>query len=300
MVLLLEGRNMLKRYSVNSNPEEETAHERNDVSKHGWSINLVRYFTNSANSIDLFFKSKAHFVSTISISLIKQANKPAIKQKWATPLIMLGLVACSPTPPLYDGLSQRDANEMRAILDRSGISAQRVQTKEGTFSLEVPKGDTTKAVETLAARGYPKRDHANLGTVFGEDGLIRTPLQERAKLVHALNEELEETISSIDGVTDARVMVVVPDTDPLKAQAPVSSASVMVEHGPSLNAALLGPQIRRMIASSVEGLTYERVTVTMFPSSSLTGSNAATTQSDITSPSTNSVPTKTPPSEAKK
>jgi type III secretion protein J len=181
------------------------------------------------------------------------------------------LSACSPPPPLYDGLSQRDANEMRAILDRSGISAQRIQTKEGTFSLEVPKGDTTKAVETLAARGYPKRDHANLGTVFGQDGLIRTPLQERAKLVHALNEELEETISSIDGVTDARVMVVVPDTDPLKSQAPVSSASVMVEHGPSLNAALLGPQVRRMIASSVEGLTYERVTVTMFPSSSLSG-----------------------------
>jgi type III secretion protein J len=213
-------------------------------------------------------------------------------------LVTIALAACTPTPPLYDGLSQRDANEMRALLDRAGIAAQRTQTKDGTFSLDVPKMETTKAVETLAARGYPKRAHANLGTVFGEDGLIRTPLQERAKLVHALNEELEETISSIDGVTDARVMVVVPDTDPLKSAAPLSSASVMVEYGPTLNAALIGPQIRRMIASSVEGLTYERVTVTMFPSSSNVGLSSTSASTDTPAVSVDKKLGKSAPSPA--
>lgn len=174
------------------------------------------------------------------------------------------VTACSPPQPLYDGLSQRDANEMRALLDRAAIKAKRVQSKEGTYSLEVQSEMTTKAVEVLAASGYPKRARASLGTIFGADGLIRTPLQERAKLIHALNEELEETISLINGVIDVRVMVVIPDTDPLKALAPLSSASVMIEHTANLKPAIIGPQIRRLVASSVEGLTYDRVTVTLF------------------------------------
>jgi type III secretion protein J len=153
---------------------------------------------------------------------------------------------------------------MRAILDRADIKAKRVKTKEGSYALEVQNEMTTKAVEVLAARGYPKRAHATLGSIFGSDGLIRTPLQERAKLIHALNEELEETISSVNGVIDARVMVVIPDTDPLKALAPLSSASVMIEHSADLKPEIIGPQIRRLVASSVEGLTYERVTVTLF------------------------------------
>lgn len=184
---------------------------------------------------------------------------------WAALLFCCLVVsACTPPQPLYDGLSQRDANEMRALLDRAAIKAKRVQSKEGTYSLEVQSEMTTKAVEVLAASGYPKRTRASLGTIFGADGLIRTPLQERAKLIHALNEELEETISLINGVIDVRVMVVIPDTDPLKALAPLSSASVMIEHTANLKPAVIGPQIRRLVASSVEGLTYERVTVTLF------------------------------------
>jgi type III secretion protein J len=208
------------------------------------------------------------------------------------------LAACSPAEPLYSGLSQRDANEMRAILDRASIPATRSVTGDGLYAVDVPDDQTTSAVEVLAARGYPKRQFDTLGTVFGEDGLIRTPLQERARLVHALNEELSGMITAIEGVTDARVMVVVPDTDPLKTDAPLSSASVMVEHLPEMNTALVGPQIRRMVASSVEGLAYDRVTVTMFASGMMAARSPATTNVATTKPETQPAADKSAPRPA--
>ena len=173
---------------------------------------------------------------------------------------------------LYTGLDEREANEIVSTLTRVGIGAERAKSDAAGYQINVEPSDFAAATETLLARGLPREKFQTIGDVFQEKGLINTPLAERARLVFAIDQELSSTISQIDGVISARVHVVLPDTDPMKRNAPPSSASVMVRHVRGAPVAMLAPQIRRLVASSVEGLNYDNVTVTLFEAEPLQSS----------------------------
>jgi type III secretion protein J len=49
-----------------------------------------------------------------------------------------------------------------------------------------------------------------MGKVFKREGFVSSPLEERARLVHAMSQEIANTINNIDGVVTARVHLVVP------------------------------------------------------------------------------------------
>lgn len=162
---------------------------------------------------------------------------------------------------LYSGLSEREANQMIATLNRQGISADRTMQEDGLMIVTVDKAAFADAVDILDKAGLPQEQFENLGDVFQGNGLVSSPMQERARMIYALGQELSNTVSQIDGVRTARVQVVLPDNDLMAGDGRPSSASVFIRHDPSLKVDDLIPRIKTLVANGISDLDYDRVSV---------------------------------------
>lgn len=166
--------------------------------------------------------------------------------------LMLG--GCGDRVELHRQLSEQEANEVVAELADKHIRSQKVPTKDGV-TVVVNTGDIGRAVRTLEAAGLPKLARATLGGTFRKEGVISTPLEERARYIYALSQELEATLSNIDGVIIARVHVVLPERIAPGEPVQPASASVFIKHDPRLDPDNIRARVRRMVASSIPGMT---------------------------------------------
>jgi type III secretion protein J len=163
---------------------------------------------------------------------------------------------------LYSNLSEREANAILAVLLRDGIPASRKVQDSGQLKIVVDERRFAEAMALLDEAGLPGQTFSNLGEVFKSNGLVSSPVQERAQMVYALSEELSHSVSQIDGIVSARVHVVLPDNDLLKRVISPSSASVLVRYDASTDINSLIPQIKTLVANGISGLSYNGVSVT--------------------------------------
>ncbi len=177
-------------------------------------------------------------------------------------LLALVLAGCESSVQLFANMSERDANEVIASLKEAGIDARKLPGKEGV-NLEVDQPSVARAIAYLNAEGLPRERRSNMGDVFRKEGLISSPLEERARYLWALSQELSETISQIDGIVRARVHVVLPERSAGSDPAMPSSAAVFVKYRRGVNLDDATPQIRRLVASSIPGLQADKVTVVL-------------------------------------
>jgi type III secretion protein J len=177
-------------------------------------------------------------------------------------LAALTLGACK--EQLYSGLTEREANDMLALLLHNGIAASKTYGKDGSVTLEVEPAQLAAAVDLLRTHGFPREQFETVGQVFQKQGLVSSPTEDHVRLVYALSQELSDTLSRIDGVLSARVHVVMPEpssngpTDP-------SSAAVFIRYQDTYDLGQLVPQIKTLVANSIEGLAYDQVSVALFP-----------------------------------
>src|SRR5690606_20471048 len=90
---------------------------------------------------------------------------------------------------------------------------------------------------------------------------ISSPLEERARYIYALSQEISGTLSRIDGVVFARVHVVLPERGVAGEPGVQSTAAVFIKHQAGYDLDLLQPQIRRLVTNSIPGLSPERVSI---------------------------------------
>jgi type III secretion protein J len=181
-------------------------------------------------------------------------------------LILLPLLLCAGCKSsLFEGLDEDQANRIVAVLSHHGIEGVKARSPDKTWTVSVDGSDAVAATELTGAYALPRGGHANLGDLFSRQGLISNPDEDRVRFIYGITQELSETLEKIDGVLVARVHIVQPERDPVAGQVAAPSASVMVRYRTDYNLELMRDKIRALVAGGVEGLTPERVNLTLIP-----------------------------------
>jgi type III secretion protein J len=189
-------------------------------------------------------------------------------------LIALFLLLCGCKEPLFTKLKEEHANEMISILLRNGIDVDKtLDKKDQTLSLLVSKSDIPVALSLLKKRGYPRETYKKIIDIFDKQGLISSPMEERVRFIYALTQEVQETLSQIDGVITARVHIVLPKNDPFTENVNPSSASIFIKYLPGSNLEDIKSDIKFIVERSIEGLKYEKISIVMLPAKAMLDQN---------------------------
>lgn len=185
------------------------------------------------------------------------------------------LVAGCGKVPLFTELTEGEANEMMAVLLQKEIDCTKAAAKDGLWSLSVTQSDFSRAVEVLRANGYPRDKFVKIGDVFQKSGLVSSPTEERIRYMYALSQEIADTLMRIDGVMNARVHIVIPDNDPLAERVTPSSAAVFIRYRTGFDLESLTPHLKNLVTRSIEGLSYDNVSLVLVPAATLAPANGS-------------------------
>ena len=130
--------------------------------------------------------------------------------RWFLMAVLLPALTACGYDTLYSDLDERQANEMQALLLSQDIDARKTRS-DNAWQLEIRADDLTAAMALLSSQGFPRDDYQSLGDVFRKEGFVSSPLEERARLLHGLSQELSRTLSQIEGVIVARVHLAIPE-----------------------------------------------------------------------------------------
>jgi type III secretion protein J len=196
------------------------------------------------------------------------------RSRWLAALVLLvALAGCKVA--LYSNLKEQEANEIVAALSAEGIGAAKTKLEGSNWQVEVEEDRLSQALDVLRVQGLPAERYVSMGEVFQKQGLVSTPSEERMRYIYAISQELSQTLRNVDGVVSARVHVVIPANDPLSEKIRPSSAAVFIKHRPDVDLRLLAPAVKDMVAHSIEGLTHDQVSLSLFEARRTTSAAAA-------------------------
>lgn len=184
-------------------------------------------------------------------------------------LVPFFLSSCDTAATIINNVSERDANEIIVLLAGKGISAQKIAAPKSTtgggsaeqlWDISVSASHLTEAISMLNQAGLPRQKSTTLLDLFGSQGLVPSDMQDKIRYQEGLSEQLATTIRKMDGVLDANVQITFPQTD--EDQKKALTASVYVKYrGMADTPGLLVTKIKRLVSSSLPGLTIENVSV---------------------------------------
>ncbi len=174
------------------------------------------------------------------------------------------IAGCDEQATLFSNLDEGQANSVMAALLDEKIGCTKLPGDEGTWNVQISAANFAKAANLCERRGLPRRAHKGIGEVFKKTGMVSSPSEERIRFMDAVAQDLAATISMIEGVTDARVHVVLPENDPFAKTAVPSSAAVAIRSRWDADLTDSIPQVKGLVKNAIEGLTFEKITVTIF------------------------------------
>ncbi|MGF7399659.1 flagellar basal-body MS-ring/collar protein FliF [Thermoanaerobacterium thermosaccharolyticum] len=161
---------------------------------------------------------------------------------------------------LYSDLSVKDAG---AVVDKLKNELKIPYKIEGNGStILVPAQYKDEARMQLATEGIPQ-DGFSFSDAMN-NSLATTDQERKEKYIYFVQNEIQNTLKTIDGVQDAKVNIVVPDENNfvLSNNDNSSTAAVMLQLKPGVT--LTNQQINgitNFVSKSVEGLSPDKVTI---------------------------------------
>ena len=174
---------------------------------------------------------------------------------------MVALVTWSRRPDfqlLYARMGDKDAAAVISYLESQNIPHQ---VTAGGTAVEVPSDQVYKLRMDLAGKGLPSGDGVGF-EIFDKGQFGLSDFVQRTNYMRAVQGELGRTITQLQGVRAARVMIVQPENRLLLTEQNVkSTASVFVDLGGGRLEMEQVNAIRHLVANAVEGLSVDQVAV---------------------------------------
>jgi flagellar M-ring protein FliF len=161
---------------------------------------------------------------------------------------------------LYGGMAPAEAAKVVEYLESKKIT---YDVSDGGRAIMVPADQVYSVRLGLASQGIPTMSDGGVGfELFDKPTFGESDFMQRANYYRALQGELSRTIRQLDEVSNARVLIVVPEDKLFGQDHQVAKASVFIQLQPGRS--LSDSQVRSirfLVANGVEGLQPERVAV---------------------------------------
>ena len=171
---------------------------------------------------------------------------------------------------LYGNMDSKSAGEIIAVLEEQNIPHK---AGAGGTSIMVPREKVYSLRMTLASRGLPKAGDVGWELFDNKNTVSMSDFVQQNNKVRALQGELARSIAMIQGVSSARVHVVLPKTRLIVDENKKGTAAVLLNLS---SAGSIRPEavhsIRHLVAGGIEGLQPNNVMVTDNYGNTLTSS----------------------------
>ncbi|MEQ5755988.1 MULTISPECIES: type III secretion system inner membrane ring lipoprotein SctJ [unclassified Providencia] len=169
------------------------------------------------------------------------------------------LVGCD-NQLLLSQLSQRQSNEVLAILQEHGVEATRKQDNKNGDSIRVQPSDFVIAVDLLRQYNLPSKEPIEIIQAFPGDSLVASPQAERTRLLSLIEQRLEQSLLTIPDIINARVHVSYPlnGNNPTKQ---IQNVSSLVTYSGSEDPQMIMHKIKLFLTNSFSEASYDNVSV---------------------------------------
>ena len=225
-----------------------------------------------------YFKNVADFVARMSASQVMMLFG-VVAGTLVGVIFLVGWLNTVTYEPLYTNLGESEAGEVVAYLGQNNI---KYQLTNGGRTIEVPSSDVYQARISLATQGLPRSGSIGY-SLFDENNLGMTDFLQNLNFRRALEGELTRTIMGLREVDAARVHIVMPKDRLFKEDQKQATASVVLKlKGGGLSKAQV-EGISHLVASSVEGLTPDNITIVDYDGNLLSSGQRSDALAGLTS-----------------
>jgi flagellar M-ring protein FliF len=159
---------------------------------------------------------------------------------------------------LFSGVDMKDAGAITAKLDQAQIP---YELRGDGSAIYVPRSKVLSARMMLSADGLPARGSVGYEIFDKPDALGQTQFMQNINRLRALEGELARSIASLDGVSSARVHLVLPERQLFERDREEPSASIVLKLTRDSLSDGEVRAIRNLVASATPGLSAQRVTI---------------------------------------
>lgn len=176
----------------------------------------------------------------------------------AAALIALTMNFGEPKALLYSNLDLKEAGSITAALDQAGV---KYEVKGDGSTIMVPRDEVASTRLMLSSKGLPTSGSVGYEIFDEANALGQTDFVQQLNRQRALEGELARTIQSLDGVTSARVHLVLPKRQLFEEEAEQPSAAVTIHVGGRAPSSDQVQAIQNLVSSAVPNMKPGRVTV---------------------------------------
>ncbi len=163
-----------------------------------------------------------------------------------------------PKALLYSNLDLKEAGAITQQLDQSGV---KYEVKGDGSTIMVPRDQVASTRLMLSSKGMPTAASVGYEIFDSQSAMGQTDFVQQLNRQRALEGELGRTINGLDGITAARVHLVLPKRQLFEEEADQPSAAVSLGVGGREPTAEQVRAIQNLVSSAVPNLKPDRVTV---------------------------------------